>query len=97
MIHVTAAFVAQAGKETQLQSVLTAMLEPTRNEQGCLRYELLKDKSDVTKFLFQELFADQAAFDFHCDQPYFHALLAKLDGLLAQEPEITFFESAEVA
>ncbi|EGR7966163.1 antibiotic biosynthesis monooxygenase [Vibrio vulnificus] len=97
MIHVTAAFVAQAGKETQLHSVLTAMLEPTRNEQGCLRYVLLKDKSDVTKFLFQELFADQAAFDFHCDQPYFHALLAKLDGLLAQEPEITFFESAEVA
>ncbi|ELA4929101.1 antibiotic biosynthesis monooxygenase [Vibrio vulnificus] len=97
MIHVTAAFVAQAGKETQLQSVLTAMLEPTRNEQGCLRYVLLKDKNDATKFLFQELFADQAAFDFHCDQPYFHALLAKLDGLLAQEPEITFFESAEVA
>ncbi|MEJ3674139.1 putative quinol monooxygenase [Vibrio vulnificus] len=97
MIHVTAAFVAQAGKETQLHSVLTAMLEPTRNEQGCLRYVLLKDKNDATKFLFQELFADQAAFDFHCDQPYFHALLAKLDGLLAQEPEIAFFESAEVA
>ncbi|HAS6279631.1 TPA: putative quinol monooxygenase [Vibrio vulnificus] len=97
MIHVTAAFVAQAGKETQLHSVLTAMLEPTRNEQGCLRYVLLKDKNDATKFLFQELFADQAAFDFHCDQPYFHALLAKLDGLLAQEPGITFFESAEVA
>lgn len=45
MIHVTAAFVAQAGKETQLHSVLTAMLEPTRNEQGCLRYVLLKDKT----------------------------------------------------
>ncbi len=37
MIHLTATFHAQPGKEQQLKEVLTQALEPTRNEEGCVR------------------------------------------------------------
>ncbi|MGR5232605.1 putative quinol monooxygenase [Vibrio sp. WZ-1] len=92
MIHLTAAFHAKPEHALQLKQALEAMLEPTRNEAGCLRYQLFQDKNDSTQFLFQEQFADQAAFDQHCKTEHFQTLLASLDGLLLSEPKLTFYE-----
>ena len=91
MIHLTAAFHAKTDTITQLKQALEAMLEPTRNETDCLRYQLFQDKNDPSQFLFQEQFADQAAFDAHCNTAHFQSLLAEIDGLLVNEPTITFF------
>ncbi|WP_159653453.1 putative quinol monooxygenase [Vibrio atypicus] len=92
MINLTATFHAKAGQEQQLESLLVAMLAPTRQEPGNTRYCLFKDKENAAIFTFQEQFSDQAAFDEHCKQPHFTQLLASLDGLLEQEPKITFLE-----
>ncbi|WP_367986862.1 putative quinol monooxygenase [Vibrio sp. NTOU-M3] len=95
MIHLTAHFYAKAGQENTLHQLLTAMLAPTRNETGCVRYCLFQDKADSRKFLFQEQFTDQAAFDAHCKEVHFLALLDNLEGVLEQEPQITFYEQLE--
>ncbi|BBL89427.1 antibiotic biosynthesis monooxygenase [Vibrio rotiferianus] len=92
MIHLTAAFYAKTDSISQLKQALEGMLEPTRNEPGCLRYQLFQDKNDPSQFLFQEQFADQAAFDQHCKTEHFQTLLASLDGLLLSEPKLTFYE-----
>ncbi|TFH91171.1 putative quinol monooxygenase [Vibrio ouci] len=92
MINLTATFHAKTGQEQQLEELLVAMLAPTRQEPGNKRYCLFKNKDDAAIFTFQEQFADQIAFDEHCKQPYFIQLLASLDGLLDQEPKITFLE-----
>lgn len=92
MINLTATFHAKAGQEQQLEALLVAMLAPTRKEPGNTRYCLFKDKDNAAIFTFQEQFSDQVAFDEHCKQPYFVELLASLDGLLEQEPTITFLE-----
>jgi quinol monooxygenase YgiN len=92
MINLTATFHAKAGNEQKLEALLVAMLAPTHQESGNTRYCLFKDKENAAIFTFQEQFTDQAAFDEHCKQPYFIELLANLDGLLEQEPKITFLE-----
>lgn len=92
MINLTATFHAKAGQESVLQSLLIAMLEPTRNEPGCLRYDLLKDSSNSAIFMFQEQFTDKQAFDEHCQQAHFLNLLDSLEDLLEQEPTITFYD-----
>ncbi|OAJ93068.1 putative quinol monooxygenase [Vibrio bivalvicida] len=92
MINLTAKFQANTGQEATLEKYLVSMLAPTRSEPGCLKYTLLRDKANPSIFVFQEQFASQAAFDAHCDQPYFHDLLQKLDGLLIEEPEICFYD-----
>ncbi|MBN3573438.1 putative quinol monooxygenase [Vibrio neptunius] len=92
MINLTATFHAKAGKESVLQSLLVAMLEPTRNEPGCLRYDLLIDSSNPAIFMFQEQFTDKQAFEEHCQQAHFLKLLDSLEGLLEQEPTITFYD-----
>ncbi|EGA68428.1 hypothetical protein VISI1226_22912 [Vibrio sinaloensis DSM 21326] len=95
MIHLTATFQANQGAEKQLQSLLTAMLEPTRKESGCVMYRLLQDSNNVGRFTFQEQFTDQQAFDFHCQQPHFLNLLNQLEGVISADPEITFYHELE--
>lgn len=53
MIHLTATFHAQLGKEQQLKEVLTQALEPTRNEEGCVRYQLFQDKDTRATSFFK--------------------------------------------
>ncbi|EEX31689.1 hypothetical protein VIC_004639 [Vibrio coralliilyticus ATCC BAA-450] len=42
--------------------------------------------------MFQEQFTDKQAFDEHCQQAHFLYLLDSLEGLLEQEPTITFYD-----
>ena len=39
-IHLIASLVALPGKEEELREVLQGLLEPTRNEPGCRRYDM---------------------------------------------------------
>lgn len=95
MINITATFHAKKGQEASLEALLSAMLTPTRNEPGCISYRLFKDQTKLNLFIFQEVFSDQQAFDDHCQQPHFITLLQQLEGLLEQEPEISFLLSIE--
>ncbi len=92
MINVTATFLAKQGQEKALETLLTGIIEPTRNEEGCLRYCLFQDEKQPQKFMFQEQFKDQAAYDSHSQQSHVKTLLANLDGLLEIEPDIRFYQ-----
>lgn len=37
----------------------------SRKEEGCLRFDVMQDKSDPTKFVFYEAYVDQDALTFH--------------------------------
>ena len=62
---------AKPGREEDLARELTALIAPTREETGCLTYELHRDPEEPARFMFYEQFADQAALDFHLAAPYF--------------------------
>ena len=91
MINLTATFQAKPEHRDTLEVHLKAMLEPTRQEEGCIRYVLLNNNQQPNIFMFQEQFASQNAFDQHCSQPYFLNLLHNIEGLLEQEVEIQFY------
>jgi quinol monooxygenase YgiN len=40
-VHVIAIFYAEMGKEDEMESALRELIEPTRREAGCIRYDLL--------------------------------------------------------
>ncbi len=37
----------------------------SRKEEGCLRFDVLRDLTDSNKFVFYEVYRDQDAIDFH--------------------------------
>jgi quinol monooxygenase YgiN len=66
---------AAAGRENELASMLSKLVEPTRSEPGCLGYELNTSREKSGTFLFYEKFANQAALDAHVSAPYFQNFL----------------------
>lgn len=87
-IHVVARVTARPETVTALHTLLLSLLEPTRQESGCLRYGLLQNTADPTDFTFVEEWVDEAALDAHFTTPHLQAVLAQAPPLLAVEPDI---------
>jgi quinol monooxygenase YgiN len=71
-----------------VRDILSALVEPTRQEPGCLTYELLQNSADPTDFVFVERWASAAAEQAHLATPHVSSALQQLVGLLVAEPEI---------
>jgi len=91
-ITVTAAFQARPGKESELKRVLSGLLGPTRQESGCLNYDLHASKQDPAKFLFHENWASQSALDAHLQSSHVKALLPRVEELCSEFPLILVWE-----
>jgi quinol monooxygenase YgiN len=87
-IHVIARLTARPETVTAMQTLLLNLIEPTRQEPGCLRYELLHNTADLTDFTFVEEWASEAALDAHSASPHLQAVLAQVPPLLATAPDI---------
>ena len=77
---------AVPGKEEQLKEVLTAMVEPTRKEPGCITYQLYSnDKNDT--FFFYELWETPAHLEAHTKTEHYLHLVKVREGLVAEGGE----------
>ena len=57
------AIVANPDRVDQVRSILSDLVEPTRNESGGISYELLQNRTDETDFTFVEEWESDAAID----------------------------------
>lgn len=64
-------------KREEFLETVSALVEPTRAEPGCISYEFYIDRSDENRVFFFEEWEDQAALEFHHNQPYTKAYLEK--------------------
>lgn len=87
-VRVVARITARPDTVSELHALLLGLLEPTRREPGCLRYQLLQNLADPTDFTFVEEWADETALNAHFTTPHLQAVLAKAPPLLAAEPDI---------
>jgi quinol monooxygenase YgiN len=87
-VHVLARYVAKAGKEDALKSVLIGLVPPTRRELGCYQYDLLEDSSDAKQFCFVEKWDDAAALDQHLATSHMKAALVQVEALVETPPDI---------
>jgi quinol monooxygenase YgiN len=81
LIIMTVMFQARPGKEAELRAALTEVLAPTRQEEGCLFYDLHVATGDPSKFLFHESWASQAHHEAHDRTPHIQRLRSRIDEL----------------
>ena|SRR5688572_24356993 len=91
-LTVIATFQARPGKEAELRTALTGLLAPTRQEAGCINYDVHVSPVDPARFMFHENWTSQAALDAHLQSPHVKALLPRVDELCTAFPEITTWE-----
>ena len=91
-VTVVATFQARPGKEAELKNALTGLVAPTRQEAGCLNYDLHASPEDPAKFLFHENWTSQTHLDAHLQSAQIKALLPRVDELCTAFPEIKIWE-----
>ena len=77
-------FKANPGRETDLERILTAMVAPTRAEEGCVNYDLHVHADDPTRYVLYEGWSSPQALDLHMTLPHFQKMLEELDGVVAE-------------
>jgi len=82
---------AKPGQEPLLQAELTALIRPTRKEDGCILYDLHRSADVPSDFLFYEIWASRDAHAEHKRTPHFLRWNARKDTLLAAR-ESTFWK-----
>jgi quinol monooxygenase YgiN len=82
---------AKPGQELLLQAELSALIRPTRKEEGCILYDLHRSMDIPGDFLFYEIWASRDAHAEHKRTPHFLRWNARKDTLLAAK-ESTFWK-----
>lgn len=87
-VRVVAHLTAKQDKIEETRTALTAVIEPTRAEDGCILYELMQNNDDPTDFTFFEEWSSDAALDAHLRSDHIRALQSQADELFAAPPDI---------
>lgn len=80
---------AREGMEDRVRNELIGLLGPTREEEGCVNFDLHRAEDDPGLFLVHENWTSADALARHFDMPYLRAWVAKADDLLAEPMELT--------
>jgi quinol monooxygenase YgiN len=92
-ITVIARSQAKAGKEKELLAALRAVVGPTHQEAGCLKYIVHHGAQDPTQMVVVEKWTSKADLDKHLASPHVQELFRKAAGLVAAPPEIIAYEA----
>ena len=90
-------FTAKPGQGESLGARLLALVEPTHQEPGCLRYDIYRSTDDATAWFVYEDWRSQADFDAHMRTPYVQAFMADVSSLCAEDVEIRTYRRASAA
>lgn len=82
---------AKAGMEEELGQRLQALVAPTREEPGCIHYELHRSSEDPAQWMLYENWRSRRDLDLHFETPYLRDFLERAEGLLAEEMDLRFF------
>ena len=92
MITLVAIAQAKPGKENVLEETLLALVPQTRQEAGCINYDLHRSLNKPGMLMFYENWVDRAALEKHGMMPYMVDLRAKAADLLAEPLQIELYE-----
>ena len=87
-----AIFRAVKGKADMLEAGLTRLVEPTRQEKGCLDYRIHRSKEEPELWMVYENWRSPADFAAHLQTDYVSDFMNKVAALLDGEPDIRQFE-----
>ncbi|MCX5388220.1 antibiotic biosynthesis monooxygenase [Streptomyces sp. NBC_00083] len=92
MITVTARQVVKAGKEAELEVLMTGLAAKIRaNEPGCVGFDYVKPEEGGNTRLVVERYRDDEAMEFHKSTEYLRDFIPKLLECLEEFPEVSVY------
>lgn len=87
-IRVVAHLTAREDRIAAAQEALIGLISPTREEPGCIGYELLENLEDPRELTFVEEWQGESALEAHFSTDHIASALQEFPGLLAQELDL---------
>ncbi|MCL1126137.1 putative quinol monooxygenase [Shewanella surugensis] len=79
-LTIVARIQAKQDKIDLVKSELLKLIEPTRQEKGCLQYDLHQDNTDPSVFMFHESWESRELWQTHMGNTHLQAYMAATDG-----------------
>ncbi|MEM7252556.1 MAG: putative quinol monooxygenase [Pseudomonadota bacterium] len=93
-LTIVASVVAVADKIELVKSELEKLVDTTRQEAGCVRYDLHQNNDDPTHFLFYETWTSRALWRAHMEAAHLTAFGQATEGAVAK---FELFEMTHIA
>jgi quinol monooxygenase YgiN len=87
-LHVVAVLPAKAGSEDIVREALTGLVPPTREEPGCVSYDLYESAATPGTFFTVESWRAQSDLDAHMGTPHIQHVIATAGEHLDGPPQI---------
>lgn len=87
-VTVIATLHARPGQEVALEARMRSMIEATRREAGCIRYDMHRAADDAASLIMVEYWASAEALQAHDDSAHMAALVADLPALVDRPVEV---------
>lgn len=90
-VTVIASIRVKAGQEERARALLSSIVAPTREEPGCLAYDLHQSATEPTEFLFYERWSSDEALAAHSTSTAAHraALRQQMPDIVDGAPSVT--------
>ncbi len=87
-VRVVARIIALPDKVDEVKTILMGLIAPTRQEAGCITYELEQNQHNPTDFVLVEEWESNAHLDAHLNTPHLKQAVAAFEGVLVAPPDI---------
>jgi len=81
MIVLLAKSVVLEGKQQEFIAAAEKLVKATREEPGCVYYDLVQDAADEKVFFFVEKYLDEAAVEAHKNSEHFQTYVPMMEAL----------------
>lgn len=88
--HIICRLRCETENRARVQELLLEYVGPSRQEPGCLYYDIFQEKDDRNAFYILDGWKDQAAVDSHIQHPNVLRVNALIRPLLIEDQKLTF-------
>ena len=96
MIVVAVRVHVKAGKREEFIKLAQAMLEPSRDEKGCISYNFYADTQDTNGFIYFEEWESQDALKLHSRSSHYTQYSEQVPALLERSAEVRVYTVSKV-
>lgn len=89
-VHIICRLYCDFQNEEIVEKLILDLVEPARKEEGCLYYNVFKEKGKQGSFYILDGWKNQEAVNNHAKHPNVLFVMSKLRPLLLKDPELTF-------
>ena len=90
-VHAIAVLNARPDKTEELNALLTSLLEPTRQESGCIQFDLLQNRETPREFAIVSRWHSEQAVQYHIGTNHAQRAMSRLPELLDAPLDLRFY------